>query len=91
MDSDKSSFCKGHALAGGDDEVIEHPYVHQCQRVPQPPGDRLVRMARLGDPRGVVVEKDDRGRIELEGSLHHDPGMDRGTVDGALEHLGHLG
>src|SRR5690606_16553823 len=73
-----------------DDEVIEHSYVHQRQRVPQPPGDRLVRMARLGDPRRVVVKEDDRGCIELEGTLYDDTWMNRGAVDGALEHLHHL-
>jgi len=36
------------------------------------------------------VKKHDRGRIELEGALHHDTVMHRGAIDGALEHLRHL-
>ena len=33
-DSKEPAFGKGHTLAGGDDKVIEHAYVHQGQRVP---------------------------------------------------------
>ena len=90
MDSEEPAFGKGHALTGGDDEVIEHPNVHQRQRIPKPSGDRLVRVTRLGNTRRVVVEKDDRGRVDLEGTLHHDAGMYRRAIDGALEHLRHL-
>ena len=38
---------RGNRIA--DHEVIKHPNLDQRERLPQPAGDRLVRLAGLGD------------------------------------------
>ena len=67
--------------------MIEDANVDQRKCVLEPSGDGLVRMTWLGDTRGMVVEKDDGGRVDLQRPLNDDPRMDRGAVDGALEQL----
>ncbi len=70
--------------------MIEDTNVHQCQCVLEPSGQRLVGMTRLGDTRGVVVKKDDGGRVDLQRPLNDDARVNRCAVDGALEQFHRL-
>ena len=47
---------EGEDRAVADDQVIEDPDVDELERIQEPAGDELVRAARLGEPRGVIVE-----------------------------------
>jgi len=70
-----------------DDEVIEHPHVHQCQRLLEAPGDELVRLARLENSRWMVMRENERRGIVRQSLAQHLPGMHPGTVDRAAEQL----
>ncbi len=67
--------------------MIEHPDVHQRQRLAQPAGDELVRLAGLGNARGVVVSEDHRCGIAAERLLDDFARMHAGAVDGAAKQL----
>ena len=47
----------------GHDQVIEYPHVDECERFPEPSRDELIRGARLGMTRRVVVKEHHRCRI----------------------------
>ena len=85
----KSTFSKRDTLAARDHEVVEHAHINQCQCLVQPAGEHLVRTAGFRDTGWVIVEKDHGGRVHLQGLLHDDARMDRGTIDGALKQLAH--
>ena len=72
-------------LRPGDDQVVEHPDVDEGEGVAQAHGDELVRVARLGDTRGVVVREDDRRSVVGQRLAEHFTRMDRRAVDGAAE------
>ena len=36
------------------------------------------------------MKKDDRRRVDPQGLLYYDSGVNRGAIDGALKQLGHL-
>jgi hypothetical protein len=48
-------FREREAQPVADDEVIEHPHVHQCQCLFEAPRDELVRLAGLENPRWMVA------------------------------------
>jgi hypothetical protein len=52
--SKKAALCKGHAAAVADDDVVQHPHVHQRQSVAQPLRDEFIGMAGFGDPGRVL-------------------------------------
>lgn len=80
-------FGEREAGAITHDEVIEDPDVEQRQRIAQSPGDELVRLARLGDSRRMVVRKDHRRRVVRECLPHDFARMHAGAVDRAAEEL----
>ncbi len=70
--------------------MVEHPHVNQCKGFFQPAGDRFIRMAGFSNAAGVVM-KQQRGRgITCQCLLHHDPWMNRSTIDGAVKQLGDI-
>ena len=78
-------FGQGDGLGPGDDQVVEHPDVDEGEGVAQAHGDEFVRVARLGDARGVVVREDDRRGVMGQRLTEHFARMDRCAVDGAAE------
>ena len=72
-------------MAAADDDVIHHPHVHERQAGFQPPGDGLVRRARLQAARGVIVRQDQRRRIMQQRLAQYLARMDLSTVDRAAE------
>ena len=60
MGSQQTVLRKGKAFPIPDDEVVEHPDVHQGQSFPQSPGNLLVSRAGLRHP-GRVIVSDDHG------------------------------
>ncbi len=67
--------------------MIQHPDLHQPQRVYQPPGDGMVGLAGFGHTGRMVVGENHRGRIMLHGPAHHLPGVHRRRINGALKQL----
>jgi hypothetical protein len=67
--------------------VVEHPDVHQRQRVAQPLRDQSVRLAGFGDAGRVVVGEDHRRGIAGEGLPDTFARVDAGTINGAAEHV----
>ena len=51
---DQSLFCEAEYSGAGDDQVIQHPHVHQGQRGFEGLGQRLVGAARLHRTTGVL-------------------------------------
>jgi hypothetical protein len=74
-----------HRLA--DDEMVEQPHVYECQGLPDPPGDPLVRLAGVCDAGGVIMGNDHRGGVVQQGLADHFPWMDAGTVNSSAEKL----
>jgi hypothetical protein len=70
-----------------DDEVIEHPHVHECQRLLQAPRDELIRLARLEDTRWMVVGEDQCRGVVQQGLAQHLARVNAGAVDRAAEQL----
>lgn len=83
--SEQSTFSERDALAARDHEVIQHAHINQCQCITQPAGEHFIRTAGFSDTRRVVVKEDYGGGVHLQGLLHHNPWVNRRTVDGALE------
>src|SRR5258707_7560989 len=83
----KPALGEGQAAGVPDDAVIEHPDVHQRQRLAQPAGDELVRLAGLGNARGAVVSEDHRCGIAAERLLDDFARMHASAVDGAAKQL----
>ena len=67
--------------------MIEHPNFDQRERLSQPAGDRLVRLARLGDTGWMIVTEHNCRGVVMQRRLDHLTDMYLGTVDGAAEHL----
>lgn len=51
---EKSRFREREAQAVANDEMIEHPHVHEAEGFLEAPGDELVRLARLEHTGGVL-------------------------------------
>ena len=65
--------------------MVEHPDVDEGEGVAQPGGDELVRVARLGHPRRMVVGQDERCGVVRERLAQHLTRVHRCAVDGAAE------
>lgn len=74
-------------LVAADDQVVEDSDVEEAKRLLQALGDLAVSVAGLGVPAGMVVEKDDGGSVEVQGSLGDDSTVDFAAVDGAVEEV----
>ena len=68
-------------------QMIDKPYVNQCQRFLHANGDELVGLARLLDARWMVVINDARGCTLLQSKLHDFARMYRCAVDGSAEQI----
>src|SRR6266571_287929 len=85
--SDKSTFGKTHDARPGHDEMVENLNVYEGQRRLERAGENLVGVARLGDPRGVVVGEDDGGGVRSQCGLHDFAGIDAGLRERSAEKL----
>ena len=85
--SDEAALGHRHRTLCRDHEVVEEPDVEERERVLEPVGQDLVRTARLGHPRRVVVKDDQCGGVMLERPLGHDAGIHLRRVDSAGEKL----
>src|SRR3990170_6271213 len=65
----QSALGEGDGLIAGDDEVIQDLDLDERQRLLEAARQQLVRLARLRGAGRVVVGKDDRRRVHLEGRL----------------------
>ena len=63
--SKKSRFRKRETVLGGDDEVVQDPYVDQLKGGLEPLGDPKIRLRRFCNAARMVVNQDHSGRIEL--------------------------
>ena len=70
-----------------DDEVIEHPDIHERQRFLQASRDELVRLAGLEHAGGVVVSEDQGCRVVQQGLPQDLAGVNARAIDGAAEEL----
>src|SRR5574340_729672 len=77
--SKETALGERDRLRGGNDDVIEHPHVDQCERALQRLRQELVGARRLGQPRRVVVREDHRAGVE-----HHRPPDDLAGIDAGL-------
>lgn len=83
--SDPAQLGERYRLAVADHEVVEHPHLDQRQGILERAGQLAVGLARLGDPRRMVVGEDQRRGVVRQGALDHLAGVDAGAVDGAAE------
>lgn len=74
-------------LVAADDQVVQHPDVEEAQRLLQALGDLAVGVAGLRVSARMVVEQDNGGSVEVEGSLGDDSTVDFAAVDGAVEEV----
>lgn len=51
--------------------MIEDAHVHQRERIGEPTGDPAIGIARLGEPRGVIVAENRSGSIDFQAGFHH--------------------
>ena len=84
---EQTPLSEGHHLLVTDNEVIEHPDIHQQQRAFQPIRDALVRLTRLCHPGRVIVREDHRCGIMKQNTLDHLPGVDTRAVNRTEEQL----
>ena len=70
-----------------DDQMIESAHIHQGQAVLQTLRNTQIGLTGFGDPAWVIVGKDGRGRVVLQGHLDHLARMHARSVDGAPEQL----
>ncbi len=74
-------------LVAADDQVVEDSDIKEAQRLLQPLRDLAVGVAGLRVAARMVVEEDDGGRVEIQGSLGDDSAVDFAAVDGAVEEV----
>ena len=65
--------------------MIEQANIDQRERLAQAAGDKLIRLARLGDARGMVVSDQYRGGAMMQAALDHPARMHLRAADAALE------
>lgn len=58
--------------------MVKQADIHQAQSALQMGGQVLIGCRRVGNPTGVVVRKDDCGRIVVEGTADNFPRIDAG-------------
>ncbi|MFM2005544.1 MAG: hypothetical protein RLZZ09_1199, partial [Pseudomonadota bacterium] len=73
-----------------DDKVIQHPDIHQIQRLLEPLSDEAVSLAGFGNAGGMIVGEDDGRRIVGQRSFDHFAGIHASAVDGAAEQFAKL-
>jgi hypothetical protein len=71
----------------GDDQVIEHPNVDQCEGFAQPARNELVGVAGLSDSARGVMGQDHSCGVVPEGFLHDFARVHRCAVDRAAEQV----
>lgn len=74
-------------LLTADDQVVEDSDVEKRQRLLQAFGDLAVGFAGLRVAGRVVVEEDDSDRVELQGTLGDDPGVNVAGIGRAGEEV----
>lgn len=74
-----------HRIRPRNDQMIEQSDLDQRERIAQSSSDHLIGPARLGDPGGVIVYRDDRCRIVGERLAQHFAWVDGRTVERATE------
>src|SRR6516162_1729512 len=67
--------------------MIDDPNVHQRQRIAQAPGNKFIRLTRLGDAGRMVVREYQRRRAPLERAFHHLARIHARAIDRAAEQL----
>ncbi len=67
--------------------MVEQPDLDQRQRLAQTACDQLVRLARLGDARGMIVREDHGGGAPLQRLADHLTRMDVRAIERATEQL----
>jgi hypothetical protein len=65
------------------DDVVQKPDIDERQRFLDSLSDHLVRLARIGDSRRMIVSHDHRGRVLLQRELHDFARMHARPVDRA--------
>ena len=78
MASHQPAFSKRHHRVAGDDEMVDHPHIHQAQRLLQALCQQLIGPRGLGFPRGMVVRNGQRGGVTGERPLDQFPRIDGG-------------
>ena len=68
--SQETAFGKRHRRIPAYDEVVQNPDVDERERVLEGLRERLVRPARFGNARGVIVREDDGRGIEVQRAFH---------------------
>ena len=84
---EQTALGEGHHLLVTDNEMIEHPDIHQQQRTFQPIGDTLVSLTGLCHPGRVIVREDHRCGVMKQDTLDHLPGVNAGAVNRPEEQL----
>ena len=65
--------------------MVQYTHIHECQRLFQRYGQRLIRPARFGNTGRMVMGKNDRSGIEVQCALHHLPRINAGLGQGAAK------
>ena len=79
------AFGERNHLPVTDDEVVDEAHVNEREGLGEALGDDPVGGAGLGDPAGMLVERDERGGVVHHRPPHDDPGMRGSAVDGPLK------
>lgn len=74
-------------LTPADHQVVQHPDVEKAQSLLQALGDLAVGFTWLRIAARVVVEKDDRRSVQIQGALGDHPRVHLAAVDGAEEEV----
>lgn len=83
----QSTLAERHRLPVADDHVVQHPHIDKRQGFFEARRQHLVRLTRLGDPGGMIMRQNNRGRIMIQCPLDDLAGVHGGTVYGAVEEL----
>src|ERR1700722_9326672 len=78
---------EGEAALVGDNDVIQHPDVHQGQCLAQAPGNQLIRLARLADAGRMGMRQNERHRIVSERLTHYFSRMHVSAVGSTAKQL----
>ena len=78
---------KGEATRLADDDVVEHPYIHERQGILQPLGDELIRLTGVHEPGGVIVSEDHCRCVVPKCLANHFLNVHRGGVGAAAKEL----
>lgn len=82
---DQPTFSQADCFCTTDYQVIQQPDIYRVQGVTQAIGQDDICLAGFGITAGMVVRDDDRCSVGVEHRLDYLPGIDAGTVQGAVE------